>query len=238
MHRYLKIFNAILLLPVFTLALIIIYASITDYHPVKSELLQNPGEIPDTMSDSAVINLLMLPGQYSWPKRLFMLDRCLLVMRFPVSDSKELLDINTHNEACDIGSVRDQQMTFLKEFLRTEFMIGSYIIVQGDWNQCPPVFKTGFKGEVFDSVNYKEIKKDFLSDDCTLIYDNCKPYNRQLDIAYKRDETHTTVIDFFLLSPIYSFSQLPEKSILDLKTATTSLLLLKLPYIKLQKSIL
>ena len=34
------------------------------------------------------VSRFSFPGHYGWPKRLFMLDRCFLVMRFPVSDGK------------------------------------------------------------------------------------------------------------------------------------------------------
>ena len=46
-----------------------------------------------------------------------MLDRCFLVNRYPVSNGNELLMINTHNSAYDDGSLRKQQMDFLKDFL-------------------------------------------------------------------------------------------------------------------------
>ena len=51
-----------------------------------------------------------LPGNYSWPMKLFMLDRCFLVKRFPVSNGRELLVINTHNSAYDDGSLRKAQI--------------------------------------------------------------------------------------------------------------------------------
>ncbi|MGC9344958.1 MAG: hypothetical protein ACP5E3_19795, partial [Bacteroidales bacterium] len=39
------------------------------------------------------------PGNYDWPKSLFMLDRCFLVTRYPLNNGKHLLIINTHNSA-------------------------------------------------------------------------------------------------------------------------------------------
>jgi endonuclease/exonuclease/phosphatase family metal-dependent hydrolase len=112
------------------------------------------------------------PGRYSWPTRLFMLDRCFLVMRFEMSKGKQLLVINTHNEAYDDGSIRDQQMAYLKEFMIAEYAKGNYILVGGDWNQCPPGFIPAFSGEVFDTVDYKGIEPDYLPPDwkCTNIY--------------------------------------------------------------------
>jgi len=161
----------------------------------------NSGLLSLSRINPAAITRYTFPGQYGWPKRLFMLDRCFLVMRFPVSNGKELLIINLHNEAYDDGSIRDQQMAFLKEFLLSAYNQGNYIVVGGDWNQCPPGFKPQFSGEVFDSINNKGIDINYLSSDWQWIYDVSAPTNRRLDVAYTRGETLTTVIDFFLLTP-------------------------------------
>jgi endonuclease/exonuclease/phosphatase family metal-dependent hydrolase len=321
MLRYLKIFFVILLIPVVIFVLLIVYASLSDYHPDKVEIIQHSDDAPDTISDSAVVNLLIwnigycgldkkmdffydggtgvrttneqlrlnltginqfllandtvdfillqevdlksrrsyrvneveqlseelgnnssyygknydvffvpvpfnnpmgsvnsglfshtrfipraierypFPSQYDWPKRLFMLDRCFLVMRFPLSNGKELLVINTHNEAYDNGSIRDQQMAWLKDFLLSEYRLGNYMVVGGDWNQCPPAFRPCFNGEIFDTIDYKGIEKSYLPPEWTWVYENTVPSNRRLDIAYTKGKTRTTVIDFFLLSP-------------------------------------
>jgi len=147
------------------------------------------------------VSRISFPGQYGWPKRLFMLDRCFLVMRYPLSNGKQLLVINTHNEAYDNGSIRDQQMAFLRQFLLAEYELGNCMIVAGDWNQCPPSFKPRFTGEVFDTNDYKGIEPDFLPSGWSWIYDNTIPSNRRCDVAYIKGKTRTTVIDFFLLSP-------------------------------------
>ncbi len=77
------------------------------------------------------------PGNYSWPMKLFMLDRCFLVSRYRLSNQKELLIINTHNSAYDDGSLRTQQMSYLRDYLLSEYEKGNYVIVGGDWNQTP-----------------------------------------------------------------------------------------------------
>jgi endonuclease/exonuclease/phosphatase family metal-dependent hydrolase len=109
--------------------------------------------------------------------------------------------INTHNEAYDDGSIRDQQMAFLKGFMLTEYNRGNYLIVGGDWNQCPPGFKPQFSGEVFDTINNKGVGINYVPADWQWVYNPSIPTNRRLDIAYIRGKTMTTVIDFFLLSP-------------------------------------
>lgn len=161
----------------------------------------NSGLLSLTKFEPGVVERYSFPGQYAWPKRLFMLDRCFLVMRFPVSNGKQLVVINTHNEAYDDGSIRDTQMKYLKDFLLSEFEKGNYIIAGGDWNQCPPHFEQQFNGEVFDSINNKGIDPDYLPGDWHWAYDNSIPTNRRVDITYTKGTTKTTVIDFYLLSP-------------------------------------
>ncbi|MBW1867289.1 MAG: hypothetical protein JRI38_06050 [Deltaproteobacteria bacterium] len=130
-----------------------------------------------------------------------MLDRCFLVNRYPVSDGKELLVINTHNSAYDDGSLRKGQMDYLKAFLTDEYGKGNYIIVGGDWNQCAPGFSPGFDGKNFDTNDYSLIDRDYLPLDWTWLYDNKTPSNRRLMIPYDPEKSLVTVIDYYLLSP-------------------------------------
>ena len=139
-------------------------------------------------------------GNYSWPKGLFMLDRCFLVNRYPTSNNKELIVINTHNSAYDDGTLRIKQMKQLSIFLKAEYAKGNYIIVGGDWNQCPPDFKPEFKNQPMDNIDKINIKADYL-EGWTWAFDNKNPTNRRVDIPYTKGKTLTTVIDFFLLSP-------------------------------------
>jgi len=82
------------------------------------------------------------PGNYSWPMKLFMLDRCFLVNRHPVTNGKELVIINTHNSAYDDGSLRSQQMDFLKKVLLEEYKLGNYVIVGGGLEPDTAWFQT------------------------------------------------------------------------------------------------
>ena len=141
------------------------------------------------------------PGNYGWPKGLFMLDRCFLVNRYAVSDGKELLVINTHNSAYDDGSLRKGQMDYLKTFLIDEYRKGNYIIVGGDWNQCAPGFSPGFDKKHFDTHEYSPIAGDYLPSDWTWVYDDKTPSNRRLQIPYDPEKSLVTVIDYYLLSP-------------------------------------
>lgn len=140
------------------------------------------------------------PGKYGFPKQLFMLDRCFLADTYRLSNGKELLIINTHNEAFDAGSIRKAQMEYLKEFLLKEYKKGNYIITGGDWNQSPPDFVPGFSGNKVNTLQMK-MEPDFLPAEWKWIFDNNIPSNRSVVAAWDPASTTTTVIDFFLLSP-------------------------------------
>lgn len=139
------------------------------------------------------------PGKYGFPKQLFMLDRCFLVNRYPLSNGKELIIINTHNEAFDPGHIRRTQMEYLKSFLLDEYSRGNYIIAGGDWNQSPPDFNPSYPDEV--NTYQMMLESDYLPEGWEWAYDNSAPSNRTVVAPYNPAVTATTVIDFFLLSP-------------------------------------
>ena len=141
------------------------------------------------------------PGKYSFPKSLFMLDRCFLVKRFPLESGKELILINTHNEAYDDGSHRKKQMQYLHDFIVKEYETGNYIVVGGDWNQCPPAIQNKIDGYVFDNDDYSVIDKALYPEEWKWIFKNDLPTNRRVKTPYDQKTSPTTVIDFFLISP-------------------------------------
>ncbi len=140
------------------------------------------------------------PGNYPWPQGLFMLDRCFLVNKYPLENGKQFLIINTHNSAYDNGNLRKGQMEYLAKFLTSEYQKGNYIIVGGDWNQCPPNFKPDFKDNIMDNKNRMNINNNFMPL-WQWAYQNKIPTNRRVNIPYVKGKTRTTVIDFFLVSP-------------------------------------
>jgi len=141
------------------------------------------------------------PGNYSWPMKLFMLDRCFLVNRYQVGKQKELVIINTHNSAYDDGSLRAQQMSFLKDFLLSEYENGNYVIVGGDWNQTPYGLKPELPSHRFDTEDLTYVEKDFPAPGWLWTYDASMPTNRRLAHPYDQASTPTTIIDCFLTSP-------------------------------------
>lgn len=149
----------------------------------------------------SVVRRYSFPGNYEWPKNLFMLDRCFLVTRHPLENEKELIIINTHNSAYDDGTLREKQMQYLKGFLLEEYQKGNYIVVGGDWNQSPPGFEEKFEDQVLDTINYSEISKDYLPEGWMWAYDESMPTNRRVANVYERGTTPTALIDYFLVSP-------------------------------------
>ena len=141
------------------------------------------------------------PGNYSWPMKLFMLDRCFLVNRYQVSNQKELVIINTHNSAYDDGSLRAQQMSYLRDYLLSEYDKGNYVIVGGDWNQTPFGLKPELPFHRFDTEDLTYVEKDYPAPGWKWSFDTTMPTNRRVAEPYDRDSSPTTIIDCFLTSP-------------------------------------
>jgi endonuclease/exonuclease/phosphatase family metal-dependent hydrolase len=141
------------------------------------------------------------PGNYSWPMKLFMLDRCFLVNRFGTDNGNELVVVNTHNSAYDDGSLRTLQMSFLKTFLLDEYEKGNYVIVGGDWNQTPHGFTPELPSHIFDTINLTYVEEEYPAPDWTWAFDPLLPTNRRVSTPYDQNTSLTTVIDYFLLSP-------------------------------------
>ncbi len=142
------------------------------------------------------------PGSYPWPKRIFHLDRCLLLQRFKVQNDKELIVINSHNSAYDGGILKKHEMKLLKKLIIEEYKKGNYVVIGADWNQCPPNFD--YKHFIPNSkTEYTQtnIDEDYLPKDWKWVYDSSIPSNRKTDEPYKKGHTFVTLIDFFLISP-------------------------------------
>lgn len=154
-----------------------------------------------TKQQPFLVNRHAFFGNYGWPKGLFMLDRCFMVLRYKTDNGKELLVINTHNSAYDDGSLRTEQMKMMREFLVQEYKKGNYVMVGGDWNQLPP--KQGAKGKTVKDKHLTRIRiaEDFMPEGWNWLYDETIPTNRMLYETYNKATTGTAVIDYYLLSP-------------------------------------
>jgi len=143
------------------------------------------------------------PGKYDWPIRIFQLDRCFSTHRIQHSSGNELVVINTHNSAYDGGVLKKQEMELLKEVVLKEYQKGNYVIVGGDWNQCPPgfqfdQFRPGMSAEGYSQDN---ISASYLPSDWTWAFDASVPTNRKLPETYQGAKTFVTLIDYYLVSP-------------------------------------
>lgn len=144
-----------------------------------------------------------LPGKFEWPTRIFQLDRCLAVHRFEVSNGKELVVFNLHNSAYDSGGfLKKQQMKFLQKKVTAEYDKGHYVVVGGDWNQCPPDFKFDqLMPDQAEGHSQSNIAKDFLPVGWNWGYDPTTATNRKTATPYIKGTSFETLIDFFLVSP-------------------------------------
>jgi endonuclease/exonuclease/phosphatase family metal-dependent hydrolase len=144
-----------------------------------------------------------LPGSFGWPTRIFQLDRCLLVSRFPTATGPELVVINAHLSAYDSdGSLKAEQMKFLREYVLAEYEAGHYVIVGGDWNQCPPYFPFDtFSPGNTQGYTQLNISADYLPEGWRWLYDATTPTNRKVNQPYEQGISFTTLIDFYLISP-------------------------------------
>lgn len=157
-------------------------ATFSKYHPIDSKRIS-------------------LPGSFSFPTSLFMLDRCFHFTRYKLSGQKQLVVINTHNTAFDDGSQRQQQIEELKELAIEEFTNGNYVVIGGDFNTNPPGFSPKLLSNGFVGFSIEpEIKWGFPSD-WMFSFDSSLPSNRDLVSSYKHGVTKTTIIDFFITSP-------------------------------------
>lgn len=144
-----------------------------------------------------------LPGHYPMPDRMFQLDRCAALQRYPTEKGKDLVVINLHNSAYDPGDkIKAIQLPYLRDLALAEYAKGNYVILGGDWNQCPPHFRfdTFMPGNA-QGYEQGNLPPDFFPEDWTFGYDPTKPSNRKLRDPYLKGKSFETLIDFFLISP-------------------------------------
>ena len=139
----------------------------------------------------------------NWPDKLFLLDRCFILNRYPLQNGKDLLIINTHNSAYVYDSaLRVHELQILKKVMLTEYNKGNFVIAGGDWNQNPPGYQTGgnYNGHKFFKSEV-QMNTDFMPAGWSWAYDNSAPTNRQNYQAYVKGENGTTCLDYYLTSP-------------------------------------
>lgn len=145
---------------------------------------------------------IALPGITDFPRKLFYLERCLLMQRYKLINGKDLIVINTHFEAYDDGSVKKEQMALTKKVLQEEYAKGNYVVLGGDWNIAPPSFNvhTWEKEPEDDSLYLANNESPYISG-WNFDYDSTIATNRKNKFAFDMNKTFTTVIDYFFTSP-------------------------------------
>lgn len=149
---------------------------------------------------------LQLPGSYSWPVRIFHLKRCALLTRIPSKAAgKDWCLINLHLSAFDDGTLRSQQLSFVKNLMLSLYGDGHYVVVGGDWNSIfPEIGKEHFapySTSEEDLFWIQRIPEHWTPESWNWSFDQAIPTCRSNEKPYKAGENFTTIIDGFLTSP-------------------------------------
>ena len=176
----------------------------SDFVPVP---LTNPmGKVHSGLGLFSVFNIaeatrIATPGMHSWPKRLFMLNRCFLQARYITSAGKELVVLNIHNSAfSDEVNMRAAELNLLRSLITEEYKNGNFVIAGGDWNQNPPDMSIEKIGN-YVSKEVWPIDHGFFQEGWTWAFDPELPTNRDVDKPFHPEKTTCTIIDYFLVSP-------------------------------------
>lgn len=182
------------------------YGYATNY---KSKFVPQPVSTPYGKCYGGIITLAKHSPLYarryslapdaSWPTGLFMLKRCYLEFRYPISNGKELVVINQHLSAYDDGTVKQRQMDTLKVKLLAESKKGNYVIAGGDWNTYPPGYKSNLR--IKDNVIEKTADANYPEPGWKYVYDPTMGTNRKLYEPFLKGHTDEVIIDYYLLSP-------------------------------------
>jgi len=145
---------------------------------------------------------IALPGITDFPRKIFYLERCLLMQRYKLQTGKELIVINTHFEAYDKGEVKKKQRDLTKKILEEEYAKGNYVLLGGDWNIAPPDFNVHkWEREKIDDPLYLMNNDSIYIPGWSYIYDSTTATNRKNATAYTEGKTFKTIIDYYFLSP-------------------------------------
>lgn len=150
---------------------------------------------------------LQLPGNYSWPVKLFYPVRCAQVTRFPAeSGERDWYIINVHLSAYDKGgNLRIQQLKYLRELMLKLYNEGHYVIAGGDWNSLFPGSDLKDFGEYTtgedDLFWIQSIPESWTPEGWQWGIDSSIATCRTLEKPYVKGENLNVVIDGFLLSP-------------------------------------
>jgi endonuclease/exonuclease/phosphatase family metal-dependent hydrolase len=144
-----------------------------------------------------------LPGDYSWPVRVFHLKRCLHELRLPAPDGKDWVILHLHLSAFDKGGeLRRQQMEYLKNLMLRLHQEGHHVIVGGDWNHAPPgVDADSFPHRAEAPAWFQRVPEGWTPEGWQWACDRSTPSLRATNQPYVAGENFVTIVDGFLVSP-------------------------------------
>lgn len=149
------------------------------------------------------------PGAFSWPLRVANLKRAMVVHEMPINGSdKSLVIVNLHMSAYDgDGTLREQEMAYLKLFLQEQKVLGNYVVVGGDFNQTFPD-AIGIYPPTQDIWIAYDMEPDFLPSGYRFGVDLGLPSCRLLNQPYNPSDSGTQyyIIDGFIVSDNISIS--------------------------------
>ena len=144
------------------------------------------------------------PGSFSWPLRVANLKRAMMVSTYPIEGSTKVLQVvNLHMSAYDgDGSLRAQEMAFLKAFMEEQNRLGNYVIIGGDFNQTFPEAEGVYVVPDEYYVAYP-IEESWLPIGYQYQIDVTTPSCRLLNQPYQPSDPKTQyyIIDGFIVSP-------------------------------------
>ncbi len=148
------------------------------------------------------VEKIYYPSSYSWPYRLFMLDRVYLKAVYHLENNKKLVVYNTHNSAFDNGQLRETEFLTIKRDMLSEYEKGHYVVAGGDWNQNPPGFDTGNDPLDYNLTEVKpRLKETAFPGGWQWAWDSRVPTNRSNKQAFIKGENTATIIDYYIVSP-------------------------------------
>ncbi|MDR1893355.1 MAG: hypothetical protein LBQ61_01520 [Spirochaetales bacterium] len=147
-----------------------------------------------------------LPGSFSWPVSVFNLRRCALMIAIPSPvPGREWRLINIHLSAYDNGTMRQEELAFLKDKIQGFYEEGHYVVVGGDWNSLfPGITQDAFGPHTTPAASLfwvQSIPEGWSLPGWQWCFDPSVPTCRSLNQPYEEGENFVTLIDGFYVSP-------------------------------------
>ena len=142
------------------------------------------------------------PFNFSWPSKIFLLDRCFISTEITTSNNRKLIVINTHNSAFDgTGALPKAELNYLKDYMEKEYKKGNYVLLGGDFNLSPTSLSPDSFDSLYDIENAIAIPEGTFDKEWQIVYDSQIPTNRSTATTYQKGKTKVNCLDFYVASP-------------------------------------